>query len=103
MSCFPVLPPPPPPAATFVFENHNRQSPLVGPRGHSNSRSAPGPAESAFPFVSSVVNANGKPPPPVRSRHRMSSDKLETLDAFFRRNTHPSRKEKEAICKDLDM
>ncbi|KAI0278151.1 hypothetical protein BGY98DRAFT_1096938 [Russula aff. rugulosa BPL654] len=33
----------------------------------------------------------------------MSSNKLETLDAFFRRNTHPSRKEKEAICKDLDM
>jgi len=33
----------------------------------------------------------------------MTSDKLETLDAFFRRNTHPSRKEKEAICKDLDM
>ena len=31
----------------------------------------------------------------------MSSDKLETLDAFFRRNTHPSRKEKEAIRKAL--
>jgi len=94
MSCFPVLPLPP--ATTFVFENH--ESPLVGPRGHSSSRSAPGPAESPFPFVSSI---NAKPPP--RSRHRMSSDKLETLDAFFRRNTHPSRKEKEAICKDLDM
>jgi hypothetical protein len=42
----------------------------------------------------------GKPP---RSRQRLSSDKLETLEAFFRRNTHPSRKEKEDICKDLDM
>jgi hypothetical protein len=40
---------------------------------------------------------------PSRPRHRMSSDKLETLDAFFRRNTHPSRKEKEVICKALDM
>jgi hypothetical protein len=33
----------------------------------------------------------------------MSGDKLETLDAFFRRNTHPSRKEKEAICKAVNM
>ncbi|KAF8274163.1 hypothetical protein EI94DRAFT_1794790 [Lactarius quietus] len=47
-----------------------------------------------------TVTPTGKLP---RSRHRMTSDKLETLDAFFRRNTHPSRKEKEAICKDLDM
>jgi len=40
---------------------------------------------------------------PSRPRHRMSSDKLETLDAFFRRNTHPSRKEKEAVGKALNM
>ena len=92
----------PPPATTFIFENHDRlprldseESPLVGPP-HGHSRLSAGPAES--PFVSSVYAK-----PPARSRHRMSSHKLETLDAFFRRNTHPSRKEKEAICKDLDM
>ncbi|KAI0274997.1 hypothetical protein BC834DRAFT_965446 [Gloeopeniophorella convolvens] len=38
-----------------------------------------------------------------RPRHRMTSDKLEKLDAFFRSNTHPSRREKETICEELDM
>lgn len=86
VGCFPVLPP-----TTFIYENQ------------SQSQS---PSESLFPLVSpnlSVAGSiflGGKPP---RPRHRMSSNKLETLDAFFRRNTHPSRKEKEAICKDLDM
>jgi hypothetical protein len=69
------------PATTFVYENQR----LVSAHAH-----APG----------GVVTPTGKLP---RSRHRMTSDKLETLDAFFRRNTHPSRKEKETICKDLDM
>ena len=69
------------PPTTFVYENQR----LVSAHAH-----APG----------SAVTPAGKLP---RSRHRMTSDKLETLDAFFRRNTHPSRKEKEAICKDLDM
>jgi hypothetical protein len=86
VGCFPVLPPP-----TFIYENQNQSQ---------------SPSESLFPLVSpnlSVAGSiilGGKPP---RPRHRMSTDKLETLDAFFRRNTHPSRKEKEAICKDLDM
>jgi hypothetical protein len=66
---------------TFVYENQKLVS------AHAD---APG----------ATVTPAGKLP---RSRHRMTSDKLETLDAFFRRNTHPSRKEKEAICKDLDM
>ena len=77
LGCFPVLPSP----ATFVFENQ---------RPEPEAQTAPGSNASAL----------GKPP---RSRHRMTSGKLETLDAFFRHNTHPSRKEKEAICKDLDM
>jgi len=86
VGCFPVLPP-----STFIYENQNQS-----------------PSESLIPLQ--VVSPNlsvagstilgGKPP---RPRNRMSSDNLETLDAFFRRNTHPSRKEKEAICKDLDM
>lgn len=66
---------------TFVYENQKLVSDHVD---------APG----------ATVTPAGKLP---RSRHRMTSDKLETLDAFFRRNTHPSRKEKEAISKDLDM
>ena len=66
---------------TFVYENQKLVS------AHAD---APG----------ATVTPAGKLP---RSRHRMTSDKLETLDAFFRRNTHPSRKEKEAICKGLDM
>jgi hypothetical protein len=70
------------PPTTFVYENQK----LVSAHAHD----APG----------ATVTPTGKRP---RSRHRMTSDKLETLDAFFRRNTHPSRKEKEAICKDLDM
>jgi len=72
--------------ATFIFENLNQS--------HVESLPLVGPSVAAGQIVL------GKPP---RSRHRMSSDKLEMLDAFFRRNTHPSRKEKEAICKDLDM
>jgi hypothetical protein len=86
VGCFPVLPPP-----TFIYEN----------QGQSQS-----PSEPLFPLVSPSLSVagsiflGGKPP---RPRHRMSSNKLETLDAFFRRNTHPSRKEKEAICRDLDM
>ncbi|KAI9444870.1 hypothetical protein H4582DRAFT_859115 [Lactarius indigo] len=58
------------------------------------------PSESWPPTTATTVTPPGKLP---RSRHRMAGDKLETLDAFFRRNTHPSRKEKEAICKDLDI
>ena len=84
VSCFPVLSP-----STFIYENENES------QSHSES----------LPLISPSLNVAGsiilgKPP---RPRHRMSSDKLETLAAFFRRNTHPSRKEKEAICKDLDM
>jgi hypothetical protein len=81
LGCFPTLSPL---STTFVFEN---QKPGIG------RQSQTGPAGSN-------ASALGKRP---RSRHRITSDKLETLDAFFRRNTHPSRKEKEVICKDLDM
>ncbi|KAH9081722.1 hypothetical protein EDB83DRAFT_2512573 [Lactarius deliciosus] len=73
------------PPTTFVYENQR----LV-----SESANAQDPSATA------AVTPPGKLP---RSRHRMTGDKLETLDAFFRRNTHPSRKEKEAICKDLDI
>ena len=69
------------PPTTFVYENQS----LVSANAHAPS---------------ATVTPAGKLP---RSRHRMTSDKLETLETFFRRNTHPSRKEKEAICKDLDM
>ena len=68
---------------TFVYENQKLVSGRAGAPDHA------------------IVTPAGKKQP--RSRHRMTSDKLETLDACFRRNTHPSRKEKEAICKDLDM
>jgi hypothetical protein len=81
VGCFPVLPP----TSTFVYENQSSSECLVSP--------------SVSVAGSSIIL--GRQPP--RPRHRMSSNKLETLDAFFRRNTHPSRKEKEAICKDLDM
>ncbi len=84
IGCFPVLPP-----STFVYENQNQS------QSHPESLTLVSPSLSvAGPTIF------GKPP---RPRHRMSSNKLETLDAFFQRNTHPSRKEKEAICKDLDM
>src|SRR6266702_4160723 len=69
------------PPTTFVYENQR----LASANAHA-------PSATATP--------TGRPP---RSRHRMTSDKLETLEAFFRHDTHPSRKEKEAICKDLDM
>ena len=83
LGCFPVLPP----SSTFVYENQSS-------------------CESLFPLASPGLSLSssiilGKQPP--RTRHRMSSSKLGTLDAFFRRNTHPSRKEKEAICRDLDL
>ena len=81
--CFPVLPSP-----TFVHENQNQSPPESLSLVSSPSLSVAG---SIF---------LGKP---QRPRHRMSSDKLEALDTFFRRNTHPSRKEKETICKDLDL
>jgi hypothetical protein len=84
VGCFPALPP----ATTFVFENQN-------PHHHHDH-----PPESPLVGPNVCTTAFGKPP---RSRHRLSSDKLGALDAFFRRNTHPTRKEKEAICKDLDM
>ncbi|KAH9065813.1 hypothetical protein EDB87DRAFT_891820 [Lactarius vividus] len=71
------------PPTTFVYENQG----LV-----SESANAQDPSATAG------VTPPGKLP---RSRHRMTGDKLETLEAFFRRNTHPSRKEKEDICKDL--
>ena len=80
VGCFPVLSSP---SSMFVYENQN----------HNQS-----PSES-LPLVAGSIIL-GKSP---RPRHRMSSDKVETLDAFFRRNTHPSRKEKESICKALDM
>src|SRR6266478_6600088 len=86
VSCFPVLSP-----STFIYENGNENECL----SHSESLPLISPSLSV---AGSIIL--GKPP---RPRHRMSSDKLETLAAFFRRNTHPSRKEKEAICKDLDM
>jgi hypothetical protein len=94
IGCFPVLPP-----STFIYENQNQSQ----SRSHSRSLS-----ESLIPLqvvspslsVAGSIILGGKPP---RPRNRMPSDKLETLDAFFRRNTHPSRKEKEAICKNLDM
>ena len=86
IGCFPVLPSP-----TFIYENQNQsQSPSESPL----------PLLSPNLSVAGSIILGGKPP---RPRHRMSTDKLETLDAFFRRNTHPSRKEKEAICKDLDL
>jgi len=90
VGCFPVLP-----QTMFVYENQNQ------------SQQSQSPSEYLLPLVTSPnlsvagsIILGGKPP---RPRHRMSTDKLETLEAFFRRNTHPSRKEKEAICKDLDM
>ena len=86
ISCFPVCPP-----ATFVFEKQSQNNP------ESEPLSLPGPS-----VATTIVLGLGKPPP-ARSRQRLSSDKLEALDASFRRNTHPSRKEKEVICKDLDM
>jgi Homeodomain len=76
------------PPTKFVFENQKLE---LEHQSQAQAQAQTSPAGS---------NALGKPP---RSRHRMTSEKLETLDAFFRRNTHPSRKEKEAICKDLDM
>jgi hypothetical protein len=88
VGCFPVLLPP-----TFVYENQNPSQ-------------IQSPSESLLPLVSpdlSVAGSiilGGKPP---RPRHRMPNGKLEALEAFFRLNTHPSRKEKEAICKKLDM
>jgi hypothetical protein len=88
VGCFPVLPP----SSTFVYENQSSSEsllPLASPNLSPNLNVA----------GSSIIL--GKQPP--RPRHRMSSNKLETLDAFFKRNTHPSRKEKEAICKDLDL
>jgi hypothetical protein len=92
IGCFPVFPP-----ATFVFENQSQNN-------HDQSQSHP--ESESLPLLGpgvagTIVLGLGKPPP--RSRQRLSSDKLEALDASFRRNTHPSRKEKEAICKDLDM
>jgi hypothetical protein len=90
--CFPVFPP-----ATFVFENQSQSS-------HNQSQSRP--ESESLPLLGpcvagTIVLGLGKPPP--RSRQRLSSDKLEALDASFRHNIHPSRKEKETICKDLDM
>ncbi|KAH9004090.1 hypothetical protein EDB86DRAFT_2130283 [Lactarius hatsudake] len=73
------------PPTTFVYENQ---------------RLASESANAQDPSATAAVTPPGKLP---RSRHRMTGDKLETLDAFFRRNTHPSRKEKEALCKDLDI
>jgi Homeodomain len=84
---FPVLPP-----ATFVYENQNESQ----SQSASESLSLVSPSLS----VTGSIILGGKP---SRPRHRMSTDKLETLEAFFRRNTHPSRKEKEAICKDLGL
>ena len=81
VGCFPVLPP-----ATLVFENQSRYPPPDSP--------------FVSPNPDAGVTVLGKP---TRSRYRMSKEKVEQLDAFFRHNTHPSRKEKEAICKDLDM
>jgi len=95
ITCFPVFPPPAVNVATFVFENHHRPPPS---RPETPLVVDPHNAGSASPLP--IVSGNLKPP---RPRHRMSSSKLETLDAFFRRNTHPSRREKEAICKDLDV
>ena len=91
VGCFPVLPP-----STFIYENENEN------QGQSQSPSESLPLQVVSPSLSVAgsIILGGKPP---RPRHRMSSNKLETLDGFFRRNTHPSRKEKEAICKDIDM
>jgi hypothetical protein len=75
------------PPATFIFDGHNQN------QGHPESLSLVGTSVAGAIVL-------GRPP---RSRQRLSGDKLETLDACFRRNTHPSRKEKEDICKDLDM
>jgi hypothetical protein len=90
VGCFPVLPP-----TTFVYENQSQSQ--------SQSQS-PSLTESLLVSpslsVAGSIILGGRP---SRPRHRMSTDNLETLDAFFRRNTHPSRKEREAICKDLDM
>jgi hypothetical protein len=86
IGCFPVLPPP-----TFVYENRNLSQ--------SQSPSESFLVSPSLSVAGSII-LGGKPP---RPRHRMSTDKLEALDAFFRRNTHPSRKEKETICNDLDM
>jgi Homeodomain len=77
---------------TFILENESRPHhpealPLVDPYIAGGS---------PLPFASGNLK-------PARPRHRMSSEKLETLDAIFRRNTHPSRKEKEVICKDLEV
>lgn len=90
LGCFPVLLSP-----TFVYENQSQ-----------NQSQNQSPSESLLPLASPDLNVagsiilGGKPP---RPRHRMPSDKLEAVEAFFRQNTHPSRKEKEAICKELDM
>jgi hypothetical protein len=105
IGCFPVFPPPAAAtlSTTFVFEIENDASGPVDPHN----------AGSTSPLLP-IMSENSKPPPPPppprplprhrhRHRHRMSSENLEMLDAIFRRNTHPSRKEKEAICKDLDV
>jgi len=86
VGCFPVLLP-----STFIYENQNQSQSL------SESLTLATPESLS---VAGSIILGGKL---QRPRHRMSTDKLETLEAFFRRNTHPSRKEKEAICKDLDM
>jgi Homeodomain len=78
------------PPTKFVFENQKLELEYHQSQVHAQAQTSPAGSSHAL----------GKPP---RSRHRMTSEKLETLDAFFRRNTHPSRKEKEAICKNLDM
>ncbi|KAF8506779.1 hypothetical protein F5888DRAFT_1885779 [Russula emetica] len=77
----------------FVYENQNQS------QSQSPSESFPLLSPSLSGVTGSII-LGGKP---SRPRHRMSTDKLETLDAFFKFNTHPSRKEKEAISKDLDM
>ncbi|KAF8492439.1 hypothetical protein F5888DRAFT_1637183 [Russula emetica] len=90
VGCFPVLPPP-----TFVYEIQNQNQ----NQSQSPSESLPLLSPSLGGVTGSII-LGGKP---SRPRHRMSTDKLETLDAFFKFNTHPSHKEKEAISKDLDM
>ncbi|KAI0308138.1 hypothetical protein B0F90DRAFT_1665033 [Multifurca ochricompacta] len=75
VGCFPAWP-----RTTFVLENEKVASMLA--------------------FSPNARAMSGKP---TRSRRRMTTDKVEALDAFFRHNTHPSRKEKESICKNLDI
>ncbi|KAF8506774.1 hypothetical protein F5888DRAFT_1798010 [Russula emetica] len=82
---------PAPPADANAPVNQNQSQ--------SPSESLPLLSPSLGGVTGSII-LGGKP---SRPRHRMSTDKLETLDAFFKFNTHPSRKEKEAISKDLDM